>query len=300
VQIGGSSFSPMRKLSSNQLITSLTKGTANAKVASIDGGEDVSAIQELGNPFQNPQNKVVQSKSISDLTPTQVFERPHDLFLQKNLNPESSNTENVQEQSASNQAERVNADNSQQESNDNSENPQAGQLSEEQSEEVQELSARDAEVVQHENAHKAAAGPYATGGPTYDYQSGPDGRRYRVGGHVNVDTSKESTPEETIQKAQVLQRAANAPAEPSGQDRSVASSAARMESEARKEMAEESTKSEDKEEPKSTATATSVASSNLEKPTQIVNRAMKAYSNTSSIAMNFAPKNLNPSLQLSA
>lgn len=297
MKIGGSSFSPMRKLSSNQLITSLTKSGASAKIASIGGGEEVSAIQELANPFQNKVNKIPQSKSVSDLTPSPIFERPHDLFLQKEQSSESSHSQSNIEASQLNPDEQVHSDSSEQQSHDDSQR-QAGQLTEEQSEEVKELSARDAEVVQHENAHKAAAGPYATGGPTYDYQNGPDGKRYRVGGHVNVDTSKESTPEETIQKAQVLQRAANAPAEPSGQDRSVASSAARMEAEARKELSEESNKPEDKDNSKSTK-ASPVAAS-LEKPTQIVNRAMKAYSNTSSIAMNIAPKTLTPSFQLSA
>ncbi|MCO4783486.1 MAG: hypothetical protein KC646_14260 [Candidatus Cloacimonetes bacterium] len=300
MKIGGSAFSPMRKLSSNQLITSVTKGSATSKVASIQGGEEISPIQELQNPFHKSNTKVPQSKSISDLTPTQVFERPLDLFLQKDQNAEGSNTESTQEQSGLNQEQQVNADSSNEDQDQQNQASQPGELTEEQEEAVQELKARDAEVVTHENAHKAAAGPYATGGPNYDYQNGPDGKRYRVGGHVNVDTSKESTPEETIQKAQVLQRAANAPAEPSGQDRSVAASAARMEAEARQELAKESTQSEDPIKSNSAPSSSSVSSSTFEKPTQIVNRAMKAYSNTSSIAMNIAPKTLTPSFQLSA
>jgi len=46
-------------------------------------------------------------------------------------------------------------------------------------------------------------------------------------------------PEATIRKAQVIYRAALAPAEPSPQDRSVASEAKQMEVEARRELAEQ-------------------------------------------------------------
>ena len=75
----------------------------------------------------------------------------------------------------------------------------------------------------HEQAHKAAAGAHAKGGPTYEYQSGPDGKRYAVGGEVQIDTSPvPNDPQATIQKMQQVQRAANAPAEPSSQDRRVA------------------------------------------------------------------------------
>ncbi|MEL7087366.1 MAG: putative metalloprotease CJM1_0395 family protein, partial [Planctomycetota bacterium] len=81
-------------------------------------------------------------------------------------------------------------------------------LDESEQKQVEELQARDREVRQHEQAHKAAAGPYATSGPTYSYQEGPDGKRYAVGGSVGIDTSPEATPEETIAKMQVVRRAA--------------------------------------------------------------------------------------------
>nr|WP_321466960.1 putative metalloprotease CJM1_0395 family protein [uncultured Desulfobulbus sp.] len=101
---------------------------------------------------------------------------------------------------------------------------------------VQDLKQRDQEVKTHEMAHLAAAGQYATGGPSYTYQQGPDGRRYAVGGEVPIDVSEEKTPEETIQKMQAIKRAAMAPAEPSSTDRSVAASAAATESRARQQL----------------------------------------------------------------
>jgi hypothetical protein len=112
------------------------------------------------------------------------------------------------------------------------------ELSKEESAELQKLKARDQEVRTHEQAHVAAGGQYIRGGISYDYQRGPDGRSYAVGGHVDIDISEESTPEATINKMRVVKRAALAPAEPSGADRSVAAAAASKEQQARSEIAE--------------------------------------------------------------
>ncbi len=111
------------------------------------------------------------------------------------------------------------------------------ELSEDEKAEVEQLRSRDREVRAHEAAHKAAAGSYARGSAQFSYENGPDGQRYAVGGEVSIDTSKVSgDPEATINKAQTIRRAANAPAQPSGQDRSVAAQATQMESEARTEL----------------------------------------------------------------
>ena len=113
------------------------------------------------------------------------------------------------------------------------------QLSEEELDQLRELKSRDREVRAHEQAHLAAAGGIATSGPTYEFQRGPDGRRYAVGGEVQIDSSKvPNDPEATIRKAQQIRRAALAPAEPSSQDRSVAAAATAMEQQARVEMSE--------------------------------------------------------------
>jgi hypothetical protein len=113
------------------------------------------------------------------------------------------------------------------------------ELTEEEQKEVDELQGRDREVRQHEQAHMAAAGAYARGGPRYEYTTGPDNKRYATGGEVSIDTSSiPNDPEATIRKAQTVYRAAMAPAEPSGQDRQVASEAKKMEMEARQELAE--------------------------------------------------------------
>lgn len=104
---------------------------------------------------------------------------------------------------------------------------------------LSELKARDAEVRAHEQAHLAAAGGHATGGPTYTFEKGPDGRSYAVGGEVGIDISKESDPSATIQKMQTVQRAALAPANPSATDRQVAAQASVKEAQARQELLKE-------------------------------------------------------------
>jgi hypothetical protein len=115
----------------------------------------------------------------------------------------------------------------------------AGQLDEKQQQEVQRLKERDREVRQHEQAHVAAAGRYAQGGPQYEFTRGPDGRQYATGGEVSIDTSPASTPEATITKMQQVRRAALSPAEPSPQDRRVASEASAAEISARQELSQQ-------------------------------------------------------------
>jgi hypothetical protein len=115
-------------------------------------------------------------------------------------------------------------------------------LSEDQRKQVWELKKRDQEVKAHEAAHMAAGGSCVRGGATYSYQVGPDGRRYAVGGEVSIDTSSvRGDPQATITKMQTVRRAALAPADPSGQDRSVASQASGVAAQAQKELAQQRT-----------------------------------------------------------
>lgn len=112
------------------------------------------------------------------------------------------------------------------------------ELTDEEQKQVEQLKQRDREVRQHEQAHLAAAGGNAIGGPTFEYQTGPDGKRYAVGGEVQIDTSPvEGDPEATIAKMQQIRAAALAPANPSAQDRQVAAQAAAEARDARAELA---------------------------------------------------------------
>jgi len=103
---------------------------------------------------------------------------------------------------------------------------------------VTELQARDTEVRAHEAAHQAAGGGL-TGGASFSYQKGPDGRMYAIGGEVSIATKGGSTPQETIANARQVQAAAMAPANPSGQDYAVATSAKVMEMKAQQELIKE-------------------------------------------------------------
>ncbi|MDR0521975.1 MAG: hypothetical protein LBH00_09020 [Planctomycetaceae bacterium] len=116
--------------------------------------------------------------------------------------------------------------------------PSGEKLTPEEEQQVAELKARDQEVRVHEQAHIAAGGAYVTSGPSYTYQTGPDGKKYAVGGEVGIDTGAVSgDPQATIQKMQVVAAAALAPAEPSGQDQKVAAAARQAVAKARMELA---------------------------------------------------------------
>lgn len=112
------------------------------------------------------------------------------------------------------------------------------ELTDDEQAQVDKLKDRDQEVRTHEQAHLAAAGGLGSG-PYYEYENGPDGKRYATGGHVNIDMSKEKTPEKTVSKMQKVIASANAPAEPSGQDRQVAAEARQKMADAKMEIAEE-------------------------------------------------------------
>lgn len=111
------------------------------------------------------------------------------------------------------------------------------ELSEEEQKQVQELKDRDREVRVHEQAHAAVGGQYA-GAPSYEYETGPDNKRYAVGGEVSIDVSEEEKPEDTVQKMQVVRAAALAPAEPSTQDLKVAAEASQKENKARAQISQ--------------------------------------------------------------
>lgn len=135
------------------------------------------------------------------------------------------------------------ASNPQDQSEETSNADESTVLTAEEQKQLQQLKSRDREVRLHEQAHLAAAGQYAAGGPSFTYQQGPDGNRYAVGGEVPIDVSKEATPEETILKMSAVQQAAMAPAEPSSADRQIAAQAAITAAQARQELTAQNSES---------------------------------------------------------
>lgn len=200
------SFYSYVPVTSYQYETSNTNNTSNSQTQ-----ENVKAVDA----------KPVQTKAVSST------------YKENNENTSSNNSNNSKNSSSYLTGEEILASRPKKNSSSNSDK----QFTEEEQKQIDELKSRDREVKTHEQAHIAAGGSYVLGGASYDYQTGPDGKQYAVGGSVNIDTAPvEGDPEATIAKAQVVIKAALAPAEPSGQDQKVASAARQMMSEARKEL----------------------------------------------------------------
>lgn len=158
----------------------------------------------------------------------------------------------------------------QQASEDTPEEEQAQQQLELEQQQIEELKARDTEVRVHEQAHASVGGQYA-GSPSYEYQRGPDGTNYAVGGEVQIDVSEiPGDPQATIDKMQTVRAAALAPAEPSSADRAIAVDATQKMAAAQAELSAPADDEAQAQEPQSalsineTSTADSQSDTNTE------------------------------------
>jgi len=106
--------------------------------------------------------------------------------------------------------------------------------------ELESLKRTDREVRAHEQAHVSAGGSLVRGAASFGYATGPDGRLYAVSGEVSIDSSPvQDDPEATIHKMTQVTKAALAPAQPSGQDRAVASAAIKIQVEAQQQVTQQ-------------------------------------------------------------
>jgi hypothetical protein len=177
-----------------------------------------------------------------------------------------NNVENKNTSSLSGQSSQDNQ-NGQNSSSDQITLGNASALTAEEQRQVAALSQRDRQVHTHEQAHMAAGGNLVRGGPTYDYETGPDGKRYAVGGEVQIDTTAvRDNPQVTITKAEHIRQAALAPVDPSAQDRAVAAMATQMEIQAQQQVSEQSSSS-------SSSSSSNSSSSNQTDQTQGENSA---------------------------
>jgi hypothetical protein len=169
-------------------------------------------------------------------------------------NENSVNKTDTQEEGQQQRSEQNDLTPIQAQSNKNSE--QSENVSKQQDLElVRSLSQRESEVHAHENAHSAVGGQYA-GSANFIYQRGPDGINYAVGGEVPIDVGVISgNPAATLEKMLLVQRAALAPAEPSSQDRKVATLAAQQANQARAELVIENRSSSSSDETSATDNA---------------------------------------------
>lgn len=179
-------------------------------------------------------------KNTSDYT--KLFQSPKETSEEKNT--VATGSEASKGSSAANSTESTSATDSSEE-----ESAIGDGLSEEEQKQVNELKSGDSKVKSHEAAHAAVGGELVRG-KSFDYAVGPDGKRYAVGGEVQIDISPVANdPRATMQKMQQIRRAALAPSDPSPQDRSVASTAQSIESQAQAEIASQIGKSDAKSEP---------------------------------------------------
>lgn len=112
-------------------------------------------------------------------------------------------------------------------------------MSREEQQKLRELQQTDRKVRAHEQAHVSASGRIAVSAPSYDYETGPDGKRYAVGGSVNYNVPSTECPREELLLARQLRRMALAPMDPSPKDRAVAAKASAKEARASREVREE-------------------------------------------------------------
>ncbi|QWL04358.1 putative metalloprotease CJM1_0395 family protein [Shewanella indica] len=101
--------------------------------------------------------------------------------------------------------------------------------------EIDSLMKRDTQVRSHEQAHAAVGGSHA-GQPAFEFEKGPDGKRYAVEGEVQIDVSVvNGDPLATMAKMKQVYAAAMAPVDPSMADIRVAAEAMRKYNQAREE-----------------------------------------------------------------
>ena len=153
-------------------------------------------------------------------------------------NNKANGVENNADNSVSSGDKTANAENNTQNNAKNAGQKNIGELSQEEQRIVTELQAADTNVRAHEAAHMAAGGGL-TSPASYTYERGPDNKMYAVAGEVGISTGEGNTPQESLNKAQTIRRAALAPADPSPQDLKVAAQAASMEMSARAEILQE-------------------------------------------------------------
>ena len=153
--------------------------------------------------------------------------------------PAQSNDRGVENNTGNSSGDKTSSTKNNTQNNDkNAGQKNIGELSQEEQRIVTELQAADTNVRAHEAAHMAAGGGL-TSPASYTYERGPDNKMYAVAGEVGISTGEGNTPQESLNKAQTIRRAALAPADPSPQDLKVAAQAASMEMSARAQIMQE-------------------------------------------------------------
>jgi hypothetical protein len=230
-------------LSSAGFAPNLTNQNGFQSKSSGEGGEQNKSTERL-NSQVNIQNATEQtlSSAVSPVVKSESLQNHQN----KNINKEAIESSQLGQLSKQNSrplaapseaSSKSKADETEAAEKSGPEDPQ--ELTEEEQKQVDELKKRDAEVRAHEQAHAAVGGSYASA-PTYEFQTGPDNKQYAVGGEVQIDAAPvPNDPKATIEKMDIVIRAALAPQEPSAQDKKVAAEAQKNRSEAQAALAKQ-------------------------------------------------------------
>ena len=166
---GGSSYIP--RLSANQLIGTATRTRNSSPAHRVNSVSPQQPTEELEALKSNTVGRTTVKRnvgpSLAELTPQPSAQRPQGFFSNEETKSEDSEelVQSAQNKQKSDELENKPTNDSHSNSED---------LTEEEQQEVSKLKARDAEVVAHEQAHKAVAGSLSPGPIHYDYTRGPD------------------------------------------------------------------------------------------------------------------------------
>ncbi|MGI2225624.1 putative metalloprotease CJM1_0395 family protein [Shewanella frigidimarina] len=202
--------------------TDVAAGTfvSTAKPTRTSNGEVVNAQQPIVNIFNQPSDASATETNTSAVATNRTEENSSVDESSVNTEPQTSNS---QDDSAEQQVEQQVKDKQQ-------------QIEQAEIKQIDQLAQRDNEVKTHEQAHAAVGGSLAQS-PSYQYEKGPDGRRYAVDGEVNIDVSTvDGDAQATLTKMQKVYAAAMAPVQPSMADIRVAAQALQNMNEAKKEL----------------------------------------------------------------
>lgn len=203
-----------------------------------------------------------------------------------NANKQTSSVPSNLQSSTSKETSEVQNSEKQPEELNNDKASDGEKLTEEEQKQVDDLKKRDAEVRAHEQSHAAVGGSYASS-PSYEFETGPDNKQYAVAGEVQIDAAPiPNNPKATIEKMDIVIRAALAPADPSSQDKKVASQAQKNRTEAQAELAKQQAANQNGEDEEGGSPLNAGQDKNTDKsqlPSQEILAAITAYQNANNL-----------------
>lgn len=216
-------------------------------------------------------------------------EQPNPKILGSSQSQDGDKTESTDTVKSESKSDET-SENKQNDESKTTEKKSSDDLTPEEQQELAKLKETDMKVKAHEQAHMAAAAGINASAPSYDYQEGPDGQKYAVGGEVSISFSTTGDPEKDKVSAETMKRAALAPADPSSQDRSVARNADKMiaENEQKIEELKEQERAQKVQESKKNGTSSETTENKTTNATESTNNLASQEVNQSSQSKNLS------------